>query len=81
MREICSSGSVRGGDGNVPTYSAQRVCTNPKLPGIVGDDHRVSNQAMMADGAPYASLSERPKRLRVEDVDAMFAPSFAGESR
>lgn len=50
----------------------QRVCTNPKLPGIVGDDHRVSNQAMMADGAPYAGLSERPKRLRVEDVDAMF---------
>jgi hypothetical protein len=23
MREICTSGSVRGGDGNVPTYSAQ----------------------------------------------------------
>ena len=22
MREICSSGTVRGGDGNVPTYSA-----------------------------------------------------------
>ena len=22
MREICTSGSVRGGDGNVPTYSA-----------------------------------------------------------
>jgi len=72
MREICSSGSVRGGDGNVPTYSAQRMCTNPKLPGIVGDDHRVSNQAMMADGAPYAGLRKWPKRLRVEDVDAMF---------
>ena len=22
MREICTSGSVRGGDGNIPTYSA-----------------------------------------------------------
>ena len=53
-------------------HPTQRVGTDPKLPGIVGDDHRVSNQAIMADGAPYAGLSERPKRLRVEDVYAMF---------
>ncbi len=26
----------------------------------------------MADGAPYAGLRKWPKRLRVEDVDAMF---------
>ena len=26
MREICTSGSVRGGGGNVPTYSAQSMC-------------------------------------------------------
>jgi len=25
MREICTSGSVRGGDGNIPTYSAFNV--------------------------------------------------------
>ena len=25
MQEICSFGSVRGGDGNVPTYSAAQV--------------------------------------------------------
>lgn len=50
----------------------QRMGADPKLPGIVGDDYRVSNQAMMADGAPYAGLGERPKRLRVEDVDTMF---------
>jgi hypothetical protein len=25
MREICTSGSVRGGDGNIPTYSAAFV--------------------------------------------------------
>lgn len=24
MREICTSGSVRGGDGNIPAYSAER---------------------------------------------------------
>ncbi len=72
MREICSSGSVRGGDGNVPTYSAQRVGADPKLPGIVGDDDGVADQPMMADGTPDAGLGERPERLRVEDVDAMF---------
>jgi hypothetical protein len=37
MREICTSGSVRGGDGNVPTYSAalmagRREVTQERLP-------------------------------------------------
>src|SRR3546814_10853796 len=50
----------------------QRVCTNAKLPGIVGHDHHVSNQPKMEDGAPYAGLRKWPKRLRVEDVDTMF---------
>src|SRR5690606_35315397 len=49
MREICSSGSVRGGDGNVPTYSAQSMIANPELAGIVGDNHRTAQQAMVAD--------------------------------
>src|SRR3954464_1559596 len=26
MREICTSGSVRGGDGNIPAYSAGCLC-------------------------------------------------------
>lgn len=39
MREIRSSGSVRGGDGNVPTYSAQRMGADAELSGIVGHDH------------------------------------------
>ncbi len=41
MREIRSSGTVRGGDGDVPTYSAQRVSAYPELPGVVGHDHRL----------------------------------------
>ena len=31
MRESCSSGSVRGGGGNVPTYSAPVLWRNPRL--------------------------------------------------
>src|SRR4051812_40351734 len=38
MREICTSGSVRGGDGNIPTYSASgdrggrcRPCAEPHV--------------------------------------------------
>jgi hypothetical protein len=31
MREICSSGSVRGGGGDVPTYSAQSMAADPRL--------------------------------------------------
>ncbi len=79
MREICSSGSVRGGDGNVPTYSAQRMGANPKLPGIVGDNHRVANQTMMANGAPYAGLGKWPDYVPVENVDTIF--SQIGEKR
>ena len=37
MREICTSGSVRGGGGNVPTYSARDFGdrTGPGSGGIV----------------------------------------------
>ena len=34
MREICTSGSVRGGDGNIPAYSAQHGVGSPtRAPG------------------------------------------------
>jgi hypothetical protein len=49
----------------------QGMSADTKLPGIVGDDHRVSNEAMMANGTPYAGLCKWPKRFRVEDVDTM----------
>jgi hypothetical protein len=29
MRECCTSGSVRGGDGNIPTYSAPKAACRP----------------------------------------------------
>ncbi|MNW05963.1 hypothetical protein D3C71_2022920 [compost metagenome] len=48
------------------------MSADPKLSGIVGDDHRIADQAMMADGAPYAGLGKRAEDVSVEDVDAMF---------
>ena len=51
-----SSGTVRGGDGDVPTYSAQRVGAHPELPRAVGHDHGPGQQAMAADGAPERAL-------------------------
>src|SRR3954465_5488464 len=52
MREIRTSGSVRGGDGNIPAYSAQGVGAQPELARIVADDHRPGQQAVRLDGAP-----------------------------
>ena len=69
MREICSSGSVRGGDGNVPTYSAQSMIADPELAGIVGDNDRVAQQAMVADRSPDASFPQHPDERLVKDVD------------
>ena len=45
MREICTFGSVRGGGGNIPAYSAQGVLENVELAGLIGDDHGVGEQA------------------------------------
>ena len=62
MREICTSGSVRGGDGNVPTYSAERkahrvvsaVSGQPLEPGISVDleDALEPGQVSGGTGAP-----------------------------
>ena len=52
MREICSSGTVRGGDGDVPTYSAERVLADRELAGVVADDHRVTQKLMRLNAAP-----------------------------
>ncbi len=71
MREICSSGSVRGGGGNAPTYSAQRMGADAELSGIVGYDHRIADQTVMADGAPDAGLGKRADYVLVEDVDTI----------
>src|SRR3954471_21859196 len=36
---------TRCGGGNIPAYSAQGVLENVELTGIIGDDHRVGQQA------------------------------------
>jgi hypothetical protein len=38
MQEICSSGSVRGGGGNAPTYSAPRVLADCELARPITED-------------------------------------------
>jgi len=48
MREIRSSGSVRGGGGNVPTYSAAGVVADGELSRSVADDHGVVEEASVA---------------------------------
>ena len=54
MREICTSGSVRGGDGNIPTYSAQGMFADGELAGVIADDHRAGQQAVReGDGRPF----------------------------
>jgi hypothetical protein len=52
MRETRSSGSVRGGDGNVPTYSAQGVRTDVELAGVVADNDRLVQEPVLGDGTP-----------------------------
>src|SRR5215203_4196191 len=48
MREICTFGSVRGGGGNIPAYSAQGVAQHVELTGPVADDDGVREQAIVA---------------------------------
>jgi hypothetical protein len=65
MREIRTSGSVRGGDGNIPTYSACRQddfsAFRERLePGITVD---------LQDAAEPVQMSRRPLRLAVRAVE------------
>uniref|UniRef100_UPI00056D8D3F hypothetical protein n=1 Tax=Rhizobium sp. PDO1-076 TaxID=1125979 RepID=UPI00056D8D3F len=46
---------------------------DPELARIVGDDHRIADQTMMADGAPDAGLGKRPDYVPVENVDTIFS--------
>jgi len=63
MREIRSSGTVRGGDGDVPTYSAQGVPANIELAGIIADDDGLRQEAVCLDAAPEGALGGDPHRV------------------
>src|SRR5690349_1430698 len=64
MREICTSGSVRGGDGNIPAYSAQRMAPDQELTRIIANDHRPGQQAVRLDRAPERALGGDAHRVR-----------------
>ena len=60
MREICTFGSVRGGGGNIPAYSAQAVTEHVELTGPIADDNGVGQQAAGDDGADHGRLGDPP---------------------
>ena len=64
MREICTFGSVRGGGGNIPAYSAQGVVIDRELPGVVGQDHGVGQQP----------IDRTPQRTFGGDADRVGPP-------
>src|SRR3954462_9824793 len=63
MREICTSGSVRGGDGNISAYSAQRMAPDHELTRVVADHHPVGQEAVRLDGAPQRSFGGDAHRI------------------
>lgn len=50
---------------------AQGVVGDTELTRIVRNDHRVAEQAVMADGAPDRRLRNRTQKLSVEDIDVL----------
>ena len=61
MREICTSGSVRGGGGNVPTYSAFR---SPKRGEEGGDGVGIGERCVRAEELEPAGLVGRHQHLQ-----------------
>ena len=86
MQEICSSGSVRGGGGNVPTYSAQGVMADRELAGIITDQHGIRQKAVGLDAAPQRPLGGdqrrvggHPQRRDAEPVEVPLLGGLIGE--
>ena len=50
---------------------AQSMGADPELAGVVGDDHCIADQTMMADSTPDAGLGKRANFLPVKNVDAL----------
>ncbi len=60
MRESCTSGSVRGGDGDIPTYSAFAVAQRRERGGegaAVGERRQIAEESQsagcMQGGEPF----------------------------
>src|ERR1700739_4901550 len=73
MREICTSGSVRDGDGNAPIYSAERIAGHERHPdpgalgggetGEAGDGLGVGPPRLFHDER-HTGADEKAKDLR-----------------
>src|SRR4051812_33238424 len=69
MREICTFGSVRGGGGNIPAYSAQAVTEHVELAGAIADDNGVLEQTMVVEAAgDHGRLGDPPTMTGAEAV-------------
>ncbi len=49
----------------------QRVIADAELAGVVGHDHYVAHQTMMADRTPKSGFSKRANILPIEDIDTL----------
>ena len=63
MREICTSGSVRGGGGNVPTYSAFDA---PEVAQASGEGGGFREAGKFAEEAEVTSLDGSPQFVEKE---------------
>jgi hypothetical protein len=61
MRETCTSGSVRGGDGDIPTYSAFR---SPERGEEGGERFGVGERRVRAEELEPAGLVGRDQHLQ-----------------
>ena len=61
MREICTSGSARDGDGNVPIYSALRFAQRRQ---IGGEGIGLGQRHVIAEEAQASGLMDRYELLQ-----------------
>ena len=64
MRETCTSGSVRGGDGDIPTYSAMLALFLNHSPLFVAGEIALGLSLALLIGAPINAIGT--ERLRGE---------------
>jgi hypothetical protein len=75
MREICTSGSVRGGGGDAPAYSARDLDDVAGRVEMVVDRVRVSDEAALVAGEPKSTRPSDKDWSNSADSGALDAAS------
>jgi hypothetical protein len=79
MREICTSGSVRGGGGNAPAYSAsarQSLGKEEEIRNLLKRSRGFDSPAVKASSQPQASLAWRTATCVVKRRQRMLKPCY-----